>query len=880
MLSVCASISNLLLHYRRIRAFDPDLYLQKKSELLLEYFNKHAITTALVGVSGGVDSSVVLAILRRIQDSGRSSLKRVVGVLMPVHNSPGATKQLEGSERGAEVITAFGAEKVVVDLSAPTSALKTACDHGVGDAGKAWACGQLVSYIRTPAIYYLASVYNERAERAVVCGTTNRDEGAYIGFFGKASDGMVDLQIISDLHKSEVYKLARKLKVPESVLSAPPSGDVYDGKIDEEMIGAPYDFLELYQSLLCDSRSKVGEFVQSAPINEREKISSYVEALETLHLKNLHKYLCGSAAIHFDVYERAVPGGWKADIEISETVYQQIRNDPYYRAALPFLKTDKELTRAGFFLESGTAEQWQQRDAALSWYATPLSQIRRRLEKTANSSRAKVVLITTGAFCPVHSGHIHMMESAKSILEDHGYDVLGGFLSPSHDEYVDKKCGKDALSAAHRIELCREAIRQSDWLGVDTWESLYAGRDVNFTKTVWRLSEYLRLHLKRDDIEVFYVCGGDNACFILSFIGKGGCVVIPREKADLAEMQKLSQNRIVASNPKLFLATNCAVREGTSSEVRAGKIELMEPNSARRWIDWRKAESRAGKRAVLTLRDEGSALLSAWKNLSSPSSLEVAHREFRDNLLLALQECFHSVIPPDSKHSLQIDLVPLASQLEAIAAVPKVKTVSIDPLFLGDYNIGCSRHFELGASWDFLGVSARPGWPDLSQQIKAIPSGCYTLVDDDCATGATTEAILKESMGRFDIAEVIYLSKLGGNVSTQTEPVADTIDLGDVRDFLPGTKDGGLVLRLPSGGIGRAPYLLPYVQPSVRISAPISCELFLSKKVWDAAAKFYSKIKVTVDQSDPSFRATMQSLGLEFHYMSDLCAWHSSQIDL
>ena len=76
-------------------------------------------------------------------------------------------------------------------------------------------------------------------------------QGGYIGFFGKASDGMVDIQLISDLHKSEVHALARHLDVPASVIAAVPTGDVFDGRTDEEMIGASYDFIELYMLVLA-----------------------------------------------------------------------------------------------------------------------------------------------------------------------------------------------------------------------------------------------------------------------------------------------------------------------------------------------------------------------------------------------------------------------------------------------------------------------------------------------------------------------------------------------------------------------------------------------------------------------------------------------------
>jgi hypothetical protein len=61
-----------------------------------------------------------------------------------------------------------------------------------GIKGTAWASGQLVSYLRTPMLYYQTALLTEQGFRSIACGTTNRDEGSYIGFFGKASDGSID----------------------------------------------------------------------------------------------------------------------------------------------------------------------------------------------------------------------------------------------------------------------------------------------------------------------------------------------------------------------------------------------------------------------------------------------------------------------------------------------------------------------------------------------------------------------------------------------------------------------------------------------------------------------------------------------------------------
>jgi hypothetical protein len=127
----------------------------------------------------------------------------------------------------------------------------------------------------------------------VVVGTTNRDEGAYLGFFGKASDAMVDLQPISDLHKSEVRALARHLGVPDDLVDAVPSGDVHDGRVDEEMIGATYDDVEL-----------------ALRMRELELPARGPAAIERKHVENAHKYRVGDPAVHLDVMPRGVPGGW------------------------------------------------------------------------------------------------------------------------------------------------------------------------------------------------------------------------------------------------------------------------------------------------------------------------------------------------------------------------------------------------------------------------------------------------------------------------------------------------------------------------------------------------------------------------------------------
>src|SRR5690606_22048126 len=104
------------------------------------------------------------------------------------------------------------------------------------------------------------------------------------------------------------------------------------------------------------------------------------------------------------------------------------------------------------------------------------------------------VLLSTGAFCPIHAGHIEMMTIAKKTVEANGYQVLGGYLSPGHDEYISQKAGERAIPIQQRIALIQKAIEasaESDWLMLDPWEGLFCSVAVNFTDVIERRETYL-----------------------------------------------------------------------------------------------------------------------------------------------------------------------------------------------------------------------------------------------------------------------------------------------------------------------------------------------------------------------------------------------------
>lgn len=57
---------------------------------------------------------------------------------------------------------------------------------------------------------------------------------------------------------------------------------------------------------------------------------------------------------------------------------------------------------------------------------------------------------------------------ARDELSDHGFEVIGGYLSPVSDHYA--KPG--LIASEHRVAMCRAALHDSDWLQVDDWEAM------------------------------------------------------------------------------------------------------------------------------------------------------------------------------------------------------------------------------------------------------------------------------------------------------------------------------------------------------------------------------------------------------------------------
>lgn len=304
-------LHKLINDLRLEKNFNAKDYVEKKAKIINEYMNKFNLKSCVVAVSGGIDSAVVLGIINYAFKQENTPIKKVIPLLLPIAKSTGVTNQEDATIRGKELCGKLGLKPYIIDLSKINSVIREDLESVIGITGDDWAIGQLGPYSRTPILYYTTSLLCQEGFNAIICGTTNKDEGTYLGYIGKASDGMVDVQIISDIHKSEVYKVGEYLDIPKSIMEVTPSGDMYDNRSDETVFGAPYDFVELYLNYLNYDDNKKEKLLNSLDKDSREQFDFYANNLENLHRYNLHKYMGCSPAIHFDLWDSSVKNGWE-----------------------------------------------------------------------------------------------------------------------------------------------------------------------------------------------------------------------------------------------------------------------------------------------------------------------------------------------------------------------------------------------------------------------------------------------------------------------------------------------------------------------------------------------------------------------------------------
>ena len=285
-----------------------------------KYIRNNGLNTMVLGISGGLDSTVTAAICHEVE---RKNPKiRFIGVSLPCSSNSGVE-----NDSASLCMKAFcrAGNYWVENLQKEYMLIKSTCElHGNSTC---ISQGNLKARLRMMYLYNLASI-----TKGLVMDTDNLTEH-YLGFFTIHGD-VADFNPIGGLWKHEVYELAEYLlreyyKLPD------PTDDGYVQMALRAAIGiTPTD---------GNGVNDLGDMGQIAPAfahdNNIEAYTKVDDIINTyLHAKTLHpeEYQLMMAELHnkYDVYDE------KRDSIIYDTVYaiiSRIRKTEYKRKGLPIV---------------------------------------------------------------------------------------------------------------------------------------------------------------------------------------------------------------------------------------------------------------------------------------------------------------------------------------------------------------------------------------------------------------------------------------------------------------------------------------------------------------------------------------------------------------
>ena len=182
----------------------------------------------VVGISGGIDSSVTSAICAL---TGKKTIVLSMPINQIIEQQDLSLKHQDWLKNKFKNV-----ESYLVNLDDVFKSFKSSLSEFNNEHGLANSRARL----RMATLYQVAASNN-----GIVVGTGNKVEDFGVGFYTKYGDGGVDISPIADCTKSQVWEMGKDLGILKEIIEAQPTDGLWDdGRTDVNQLGMSYEELE------------------------------------------------------------------------------------------------------------------------------------------------------------------------------------------------------------------------------------------------------------------------------------------------------------------------------------------------------------------------------------------------------------------------------------------------------------------------------------------------------------------------------------------------------------------------------------------------------------------------------------------------------------
>jgi len=236
---------------RVIPKLDMQKSVQKINSFIKEKLDESKSKGIIIGLSGGIDSSVVAYLC-----SDAIGSDKILGLILP-----SKTTLNEDIEDAISVAMDLDIEYKILNIDYLIEPFPEMCP----ECSKSnLANGNLKARMRMMLLYYHSNAMNR-----IVAGTGNRTE-LLVGYFTKYGDGGVDILPIGELYKTQVRDIAKYLRVPKKIIEKTPTAGLWTNQTDEDELGIKYEDLDKMLYLMMDKGLKVENISKQLKISEDE----------------------------------------------------------------------------------------------------------------------------------------------------------------------------------------------------------------------------------------------------------------------------------------------------------------------------------------------------------------------------------------------------------------------------------------------------------------------------------------------------------------------------------------------------------------------------------------------------------------------------------